>query len=589
MAKTTHVAENKMTSEEQDKKLKLTYFLLGGILSLALLLRVFALDKFPPELFGDEIDVGYHAYSLLHTAKDYTGQMLPTYIHSFNEWRTPLLMYATVPFVGLFGLNEWGVRLTPVFFGVLNVFLLYILVKHVTRRNALALAAALLLALSPWHIQFSRTAYEVTLLMTLLLLGAIGFLKSFQRPWWLLIAAGSFSLMPYTYSIGTLLMPLFLISLVAIYFTDIRQIPKRFLVYTGALFFIILLPYTIQTLIGQTGERFSKISIANNPQLINSIEIERNVPVFPPNSPFQGPAKELIEKVTHNRPVALANAFVSNYLQTFSTNFLFLKGDPNPRQSVGNFGEFHLFYLPLLAIGAYALIKSNNRFSLVVLALFILVPIPSALTKEGGTQATRLFLFNIPIVVTCAYGLVKFYDAARKQYLIKGLFAIFLVIAAFNMLTYMHRYYTHNPVDGYKFWQYGYKDGLSYIKQHQDEYEKILITNRGDPALGRTLFHLTYNPKKFHEQFTGDKPKPNILPGFDGFVVGNVYFVEVNEAGRKQGIENIVPSNSAYFISQEYEIGGDWDWRKDPPGELRALHTVLDPWQKPIFYVITKN
>lgn len=570
-------------------KVNLKTLLLFAILLLAIVLRTFDLDKFPPELFGDEIDVGYHAYSLLHTARDYTGQFLPTYIHSFNEWRAPLLMYATVPFVGLFGLNEWGVRLTPAFFGVLTVLLLYLLVKYAARRYALALAAAFLLAISPWHIQFSRTAYEVTLLMTLFLLGLIGFLKSFQKPIWLLLTAGMFALMPYTYSIGTLLMPLFVLSLVLIYRQDLLKVPKRYVAYAAAVFLVLLLPYGIQTLTGQTGERFLKISIASNPQLVNSIEIERNVPVFPSNSLFQGSMKEILEKVTHNRPVSLADAFVSNYLQTFSTNFLFLTGDPNPRQSVGKFGEFYLFYIPLLAFGVYALIRNNQKFGLVILALFIIVPIPAALTKEGGTQATRLFLFNLPVVITCAYGLTKLFDASRRQAIVRVFFIVLLIVAGFNILSYLHRYYTHNPVEGYKFWQYGYKDGLTYIKEQQDKYSIILVTNRGDPALGRTLFHLGYDPRLFQKQFTGDKPRPNILPGFDGFTVGKIYFVEVNESGRKQGIDKIVPPNAAYFISQEYEVGGDWDWRNNPPGNLRVVHTVLDPWQKPIFYVVTQG
>ena len=32
--------------------------------------RLYKLDKFPPALFGDEVDVGYQAYSILKTGKD---------------------------------------------------------------------------------------------------------------------------------------------------------------------------------------------------------------------------------------------------------------------------------------------------------------------------------------------------------------------------------------------------------------------------------------------------------------------------------------------------------------------------------------
>jgi len=52
---------------------KTTLFLLL-ILFLATFLRFWQLDVVPPELFGDELDIGYHAYSLLKTGKDYYGQ-----------------------------------------------------------------------------------------------------------------------------------------------------------------------------------------------------------------------------------------------------------------------------------------------------------------------------------------------------------------------------------------------------------------------------------------------------------------------------------------------------------------------------------
>ena len=67
-------------------------------------------------MFGDEVDVGYQAYSLFKTGRDLYAQAFPTYIHSLSEWRAPLLMYATVPTVAAFGTSELGVRLPQVIF-----------------------------------------------------------------------------------------------------------------------------------------------------------------------------------------------------------------------------------------------------------------------------------------------------------------------------------------------------------------------------------------------------------------------------------------------------------------------------------------
>src|SRR3989344_3587118 len=92
-------------------------FWLSGILALSLFVRGFSFTSVPPELFGDEVDVGYQAYSLFKTGRDLYAQAFPTYIHSLSEWRAPLLMYATVPTVAAFGTSELGVRLPQVIFG----------------------------------------------------------------------------------------------------------------------------------------------------------------------------------------------------------------------------------------------------------------------------------------------------------------------------------------------------------------------------------------------------------------------------------------------------------------------------------------
>ena len=107
--------------------MKKNLFCLVIILVVATILRVYQLDRVPPSLFGDELDVGYQAYSLLKTGQDLRGHTLPVLIQSLSEYRAPLFIYSDIPFIALFGLNEWGVRLAAVFWGVLGVLGVYLL------------------------------------------------------------------------------------------------------------------------------------------------------------------------------------------------------------------------------------------------------------------------------------------------------------------------------------------------------------------------------------------------------------------------------------------------------------------------------
>src|SRR3989344_4866828 len=102
------------------------------ILVIASLLRLYMLDRVPVSLFGDELDVGYQAYSILKTGKDYSGNFLPMHFESLAEWRTPVYLYSVVPSVAIFGISPLGVRLPAAIFGILGVWAFYLLVKEFT-------------------------------------------------------------------------------------------------------------------------------------------------------------------------------------------------------------------------------------------------------------------------------------------------------------------------------------------------------------------------------------------------------------------------------------------------------------------------
>src|SRR3990170_1862219 len=96
------------------KKTKVILFL---ILAASLFLRVWKLDAVPVSLFSDELDVGYQAYSIIKTGRDYSGNVLPLHFQSYADARAPLYIYASIPTVAVFGITAWGVRLPAAAFG----------------------------------------------------------------------------------------------------------------------------------------------------------------------------------------------------------------------------------------------------------------------------------------------------------------------------------------------------------------------------------------------------------------------------------------------------------------------------------------
>ncbi|MBU2036341.1 glycosyltransferase family 39 protein, partial [Patescibacteria group bacterium] len=169
-----------------------------AILLLAFALRFYKLNSYPA-LNADEAAIGYNAYSLIQTGKDEHGNSWPIQFQSFNDYKPGLYVYLVMPFIKVLGLNEWAVRIPGAFLGVVTVYVVYLLIKELFPKEKFAYIASLLLAISPWHIHFSRGGWEVNVATFLISLGIYLFIKAFKFPKNYFFSIISFCLSLYTY------------------------------------------------------------------------------------------------------------------------------------------------------------------------------------------------------------------------------------------------------------------------------------------------------------------------------------------------------------------------------------------------------
>jgi hypothetical protein len=134
---------------------------LALLIAGAAVLRFTALGGYPTGLFCDEAADGYNAYSLLHTARDEHGRLLPLFIWSFFAFKYPLYIYPTTLWVGLFGLTELATRFQSALYGTAGVAVAFLIARQIFSPAA-GLAAAAALAVMPWHFHFSRISFSLT-------------------------------------------------------------------------------------------------------------------------------------------------------------------------------------------------------------------------------------------------------------------------------------------------------------------------------------------------------------------------------------------------------------------------------------------
>lgn len=557
------------------------------ILVLALILRVLYLDRVPPSLFGDEIDVGYQAHSLLKTGKDISGRFLPFYIKSLAEYRTPLYIYSAVPFVGVFGLNEWGVRLPAVFWGMISILTLFLLVRKLFNFKIAAIAS-LLLTISPWHLQYSRSSFEVTMLLSFIVLGVYSLTQYIEkkRVTYLLTSVILLGLTPYIYSTAVIFTPLLILLLGAVFLTNKDILRNRGHLLIG-LFVLLLttIPMFYSIYSGEARGRFEVISIFQDSVLLDKINLARSSQKYYSPLGEVSTQNPLIEAVLHNKLTVFTQVFSLNYLNAFSFYFLFGSGDPNFRQSIFEMGELYFFEIITIFLGIYYLLtRMQRKVKYLIFGWLLISPIPASLTTGGGLHATRLFLMIAPLTILSALGIFSLINERRKVF--KGLTFILIVLALINIIFYFHRYFIHYPIESWRWWHVGFKEAINFVQKKEASYGKVIINNSYEPSLIRYLFYTNYDPKIFHQQFKGEQEIKDILPGINGFSLGNkVYFAKLDENNRgAEGFEKVMKKGMLYMASARDEVNGDL--RTYEHQNFKILKTIVNPAGEPIFFVL---
>lgn len=431
--------------------------LLVLIILCAAILRLYQLSENPPGFFADEAQAGFNAYRLLQDGRDEYSKPFPLFFQAYGDYRGPVQIYATIPFVWLLGLNEYTTRFPSALFGILTIPALFLLTRelffHRPDRNRIALFCAWLLAISPWHAHLSRSTSEGQFYVLMTVAGTAGILKTLRRQHayrlWFTVGVICFSLIPYSYFPGRIFIPAFctllgILVLGAFGRTTVRLLPGI------AIGLLLLLPFfrLMQTPAGWA--RFEAVSI------------------------FASEEKGQI-----------ASHIFHNYLSHFSVDFLFAKGDAGmpgqsiTRLSVPGIGELYWFQAVLLLLGIVALLRWGKRSSFLILAFWIvLYPTGNMFTQDTSAQAMRSIIGVIPLTIISAAALM--YRSAVQKTIAYGGVILVLVASIGEIGRFTSTYFIGYPLVAadYWGWQYGFRQIVEHFVREEPLYDELLVTHR---------------------------------------------------------------------------------------------------------------
>ncbi|MBP9817933.1 glycosyltransferase family 39 protein [Candidatus Shapirobacteria bacterium] len=513
-------------------------FALPLIIVLALILRSWSINSFP-SLNPDEAALGYNAYSLLQTNKDEHGANWPLHFKSFGDYKPGGYVYLALPFIKLLGLNVLAARLPNLIFSVLTIYFLYKLVLLLTRNSQLSTLSAFVLAVNPWHIHFSRGAWETSTALFFIVLGLYLFYSYILnlKSSFLYLSILAFVASLYIYHSARLITPLLVLFLLISNWSLVISNYKKFIL--PVLFGIIItLPVLVSFLRNGGTSRFGGVGLTADYGPISRSEELLN----------QDMNTALFYRAIHNKRLLYALSWGEKYFSHFNLNFLFINGDEVPRSKSPEMGQLYLIELPFLIIGIIFLIRTPARrggsyflnLKSLVLALLLIAPIASSLTFQAPS-ALRALPMVIPLSILVACGLYSFISFIHTSYFL-NLISFFMVVGYLYSLAYfLSTYYIHAPRRYPYAWNTGFDQVVPYINQQRNNFENIYLTDKYDQPYILYLFYSLYPPAQIQSQI---KLSPPDRFGFSTVrQIDNIHFDKIDW--------NNIPSNSLIISANE--------------------------------------
>jgi 4-amino-4-deoxy-L-arabinose transferase-like glycosyltransferase len=481
---------------------------LASILGLAIFLRFFRLGNVPVALYWDEAAMLVDAKSLAKTGQDMHGQpWLQSIFLSYGDYKLPVYIWLASLSVKLFGVSRFALRLPSALAGLGSILvavkLVPLLINSLTEPSRkkskkikfnsktiklIQLAVALVMAISPWSVMFSRTGFEGHLGQFFLSLAVLLLIMKPENLLFNLVAGLSAVLATYTYFSVRFVWPVILIAFIILRSIHLKKLKIKKLAFVQLLplliYGLMLWPMTQSQYYQASNQyRYSTSSILNDFDYAVASNVMR-----------EQSGNSFLSRILYHRHLLLIRQLLENYADHLSLNYLFFHGDSNLRHGTSIHG---LMLWPLVVsffVGLYYLFKKTWKLALFLLCWWLVALLPASVPEETP-HALRSLNGLMPLIIIVGFGLGFAY---KKLWLEKKkIWWLYLGLIFVSGFQFIYHYFKVYPVQSAQAWQDGYKNlVLTVVEKHQD-VDKFYVD---DSDLRIYLWMLAFGPYQ-PEQF----------------------------------------------------------------------------------------
>ncbi len=503
------------------------------IIILAAVLRFLYLGAVPLGITHDEMGYIYNAYSIAKTGRNVFGELLPVF-----TWMTrggfpfmPVPIYSLVPLFWILPLSPAVARFLPALLGVMDVTLLYFITLRLFKHTPLALLSALFLAISPWHLHFSRSAYDANYALFYFLFAIAAFIwelpkKRISWIWVLSLAAAMFSYR----GMSILFLPIG--ALLYWFASSTRAMrPKQRVGFTLGMTLCTLLLGAAVFLNGD-GYTTEGMQVFANPKMQEEVDTkirEATGPLF-------------IRRFFTNKPVYILDHLRENYLKSYSPEFLFLYTEPSAIYSIWSRGRLYFIDLFFIILGFSYLFRLSKPAAFVWTGFFLIGGIPGGI--GGLPYSSRNFFLAAIFPVLSAAGVMHVISLIKGKLLRTSAIICVTLLYTYALGSYLYDYYGRYAPQQAEAWAKSIKEISLLSAAKQKDHDMVLL---GKTSFGDTVEYAFWNridPRIVQDTWKNRQEKPFVY-----FPLDNAVFSEKCLNGSDLGKPMFEKVTTIYYIT----------------------------------------
>ncbi len=475
------------------KKLLTEHKWLLPVVVIGSFFRLWQLGIVPQGITHDEMGYIFNAYSVSQTGRNVFSEFMP-FLTWMNQGAFPFMpgtIYVMVPFYFFMELSSFSARFPSALFGILDITLLYILVSQLFKNKSLATLSALFLAISPWHLHFSRTAYDTNFSLFFYLWGIVLFMHEIRSKKLPIFSSLAFLIGSYAYrGMSIIALPL-LTALFAYSFYVLKASRRQIVFFAG---FIVIFVTSLLMVSLSFGQSYTKEGQAlfSNPKIQEEIDTK--------SREAQGPL--ILKRIFLNKPTQIINEFRENYIKSYSPEFLLLYTEPSQIYSIWSRGRIYFVDVIFIALGGFFLFKLKKKETLLVLGLLLIGGLPGGL--GGLPYSSRNFFVAAILPIFTAGGVLFILNLTKSKRCKVVLGVFFVILYTYLFSSYLFDYYYRYAYQASEHWAKSIKDVSVLINSNTQE-DRIVVAPSSFGDIVQYAFYTNILPAELQKIWKNKK------------------------------------------------------------------------------------